>query len=126
MPDPISICNEAIGECGGGVFGAPRIQSFSDGTSLSALCNEFYPASRDAVLELHPFNFATAFARLVRSADTPPMRWAYQFLLPTDPWCIKVRGTDRSPGDQFEVGTDSQGFRVLFSDRSTVSIEYAK
>ena len=97
-----------------------------DGTSLSTLCGEFYPDARDMVLELHPWNFATAFAVLARSPDTPPMKWRYQYLLPTHPWCIKVRGTDESPGADFEVGTDSVGHRVLFSDEMAVSIEYTK
>jgi hypothetical protein len=90
------------------------------------MCGELYPSSRDAVLELHPFNFATAFARLARSPDTPPMKWRYQFLLPTNPYCLKVRGTDEGPGADFEIGTDSNGHRVLFSDQPEVSIEYTK
>lgn len=126
MSDPTSICNQAIAELGGGEFGAPRIQGFTDGTSLSTLCGEFYPDARDMVLELHPFNFATAYAVLGRSPDTPAMKWRYQYLLPTNPYCIKVRGTDEGAGAEFEVGTDTSGHRVLFSDQSTVSIEYTK
>lgn len=126
MPDPISVCNEAILELGGGMFGAPRLHSFSDGNSLATACGDVYPTCRDTVLELHPWNFATAFAVLVREADTPPMKWAYQYLLPSDPWCIKVRGTDQSPNDYFEIGTDQSGHRVLFSDRQNVKIEYTK
>jgi hypothetical protein len=124
MADPVSVCNQAISELGGGEFGSPRIQSFSDGTSLSTMCGEFYPDTRDAVLELHPWNFSTAFKTLARSADTPAMTWTYQFPLPTDPYCIRVRGTDQGGGARFAVGLDSLGQRVLLSDESSVSIEY--
>jgi hypothetical protein len=78
------------------------------------------------VLELSPWNFATAFARLARSPDTPPFKWRYQYPLPTDPYCIKVRGTDEGNGAQFEIGTDPNNGRVLFSDQANVSIEYTK
>jgi hypothetical protein len=54
------------------------------------------------------------------------MKWRYQYLLPTNPWCIKVRGTNEGAGALFEVGTDGSGHRVLFSDQGTVSIEYTK
>jgi hypothetical protein len=126
MADEISICNQAIGECGGGESGAPRIQSFVDGTQLSTLCGEFYPDARDMVLELHPFNFSTAFARLARSPDVPVMKWQFQYVLPTEPYCLKVRGTNEGNGAHFEVGTDASGHRVLFSDEQRVSIEYTK
>jgi hypothetical protein len=126
MVDAISLCNQAIGECGGGELGAPRIQSFVDGTSLSTLCGEFYPDARDMTLELAPWNFAMAMARLARSPDTPVMKWTYSYLLPTEPWCIRVRGTDQGNGAHFEIGTDASGHRVLFSDERNVSIEYTK
>jgi hypothetical protein len=46
--------------------------------------------------------------------------------LPTQPWCIKVRGTDRGNGAVFEIGTDAYNGRVLYSDEASVSIEYTK
>jgi len=73
---------------------------------------------------LAPWNFSTTFARLASSPDAPVFKWKHQYQLPTQPYCLKVRGTDRSPGAHFEIGTDTQGHRVLFSDESTVSIEY--
>jgi len=117
MPDPVSISNEAIGELGG-VF----IQAFDEGTSTARLCAQLYPGARDMTLELHPWNWATAYQTLTRSPDAPAMKWAYQYALPTQPWCIKVRGTDRGNGARFEVGTNAQGERVLYSDDASVKL----
>lgn len=122
--DEIGVCNQAIGEIGGGEFGSPQIQSFVDGTSLSTLCGQFYPDTRDAVLELAPWSFALALARLARSPDVPPFKWKYSYQLPTQPYCLRVRGTDRGNGAHFEIGTDAEGHRCLFSDETSVSIEY--
>jgi hypothetical protein len=65
-------------------------------------------------------------ARLARSPDTPVMKWTYSYLLPTEPYCLKVRGTDEGNGAHFEIGTNASGHRVLFSDEASVSIEYTK
>jgi hypothetical protein len=54
------------------------------------------------------------------------MKWQFQYLLPTEPYCIRVRGTDEGNGAHFEIGTDGSGHRVLFSDEQRVSIEYTK
>lgn len=120
MPDPTSICNEALVELGGTL-----IQSFTDGTSPSTVCGIHYPDARDMALEMHPWNFATAFARLARSPDTPVMKWQYMYALPTHPWCIKVRATDRANA-KWEVGDDEHMGRVLYSNDGAVSIEFTK
>lgn len=117
--DPIAACNQALIE-----LGSRLITSFDDGTSVSTVCGQVYPDTRDEVLQLAPWNFATTFAVLALSADTPAMTWAYQFPLPTNPYCLQVRQTDRDAWVQWEIGLDAAGHRVLFSDEAAVSIEY--
>lgn len=128
MVDAISVCNQAIYECGGGEFGSPRLQSFADGTTLATMCAEFFPGARDSTLEMHPFNFSTTFARLVHAPEdrTAPYayKWRYAYLLPAEPYCLKVRGTDEGPGARFEIAKDQHGHRVLLSSQPQVSIEY--
>jgi hypothetical protein len=123
MPDPTSVSNEALGE-----LGAIAISSFEDGTSLSTLCAQMYTPARDMTLELHPWNFAKAFARLsqVDRPDDAPVsfKWAFEYQLMTDPYCLKVQGTDQGNGAKFEVGIGQNNARVLFSNQSAVSIEY--
>lgn len=124
MASPVDVCNQAIGELGGGDRTTPRISSFTDGTSLSTECALHYDSARDMALEMHPWNFAYAQAVLQRHTDTPVMKWQYMYHLPTSPWCIKVRGTDQDPGDCWEVGINANEERMLYSNRSSVSIEY--
>ena len=119
MADPISVCNQALAELGEGF-----IQGFQDGTSVSNLCATLYEGARDEVLELHPWNFAGFRARLGRSPDTPALDWRYMYPLRTQPWCIKVRGTDQGNGARFEIGMDANNGRVLYSDAASVSISY--
>ena len=126
MLSPTDACNMAIGELGGGEINSPRINSFHDGTSLSIECGIQYPGARDMVLELHPWNFCTAFTQLARHAETPVMKWRHMYHLPTQPYCLRVRQTNRDPGDRLEVGTDLEERRVLFSDADSVVIEYTK
>ena len=52
------------------------------------------------------------------------MRWQYQYALPTQPYCIRVRSTDGGNNAKFAIGMDERGNRVLYSDEGTVSIEY--
>jgi hypothetical protein len=119
MADEIGVCNQALAE-----LGESFIQSFSDGTSVANVCATLYPDVRDEVLELHPWNFATYRTRLSRSPDTPAMDYQYMYPLPSNPWCIKVQGTDEGNGARFNVGMDRFNTRVLYSDQGSVSIVY--
>ena len=126
MSDPISTCNEAIVELGGGEFGAPRLLSFADGTSLSTICGEMFPGARDMALSMHPWNWASVRKTLSRSPDTPDFGWQYMYQLPTEPYCLKVRATNYDPGDRWEVGTDVYNGRVIYSDRPSLGIVYTR
>jgi hypothetical protein len=119
MADEIGVCNQALAE-----LGESFIQSFHDGTSVANVCATLYPDVRDETLELHPWNFATYRTRLARSPDTPAMDYRYMYPLPTNPWCIKVHGTDQGNGARFNVGVDAYNGRVLYSDQGSVSIVY--
>lgn len=121
MPDPTSVCNEALGE-----LGHSPIFSFTDGTSISTLCGEHYPTSRDATLELAPWNFAKRRVWLARLADAPPFGWASMYSLPPD--YIKARGTDQDeecfgpPGWDIEI--NDLGHRVVVSNEERVGLVY--
>lgn len=118
MSSPVSVCNQALGE-----LGETLLTSLDEGTSPALLCNEHYPAARDMTLDLHPWNWATRRVRLALSADTPAFGYDYQYLLPTDPYCLTVRQVDPA-GTPWEVELDALGHRVLLSDETGVGIVY--
>lgn len=117
--DPVNVSNQALGQLGGAF-----IQAFDEGTSLATLCGQTYPGVRDEVLELHPWNFAAFQSRLPLLAQDPVMTWRYMYALQTDPWCIKVRGTDEGSGAKFEVAMDRLAGRILYSNRANLAITY--
>jgi hypothetical protein len=44
----------------------------------------------DAVLEDHPWNCAMTRVSLPAMAEAPAFDWDFQYVLPTDPWCLRV------------------------------------
>lgn len=129
--DRVSVCNQAIIDVGGGEFASPLLQAFEEQTDLGAICRECYPDALDMALESHAWNWANFYARLGKHPDeferVKPTPWTHMYLLPTDPWCLKVRHTVRQryrEEDAFEVGADSTYGRVLYSDDDPVTIAY--
>ena len=51
----------------------------------------FYPLVRDTALSWAPWTFATLRQRLARLDVPPASDYAYQYLLPTEPYCLRVR-----------------------------------
>lgn len=79
----IEICNNALTD-----LGEEAIASLADNTKAARLCNQRWPAVRDAVLRAHPWNCATAQAELAASAAPPGWQYAAAFPLPSD--CLRV------------------------------------
>lgn len=79
----IEICNNALND-----LGEEAIASLSDNTKAARLCNQRWPAVRDAVLRAHPWNCALAQAELAASASAAGWRHSNAFPLPTD--CLRV------------------------------------
>lgn len=57
----------------------------------SPAAEAFYPLVRDVALSWAPWTFATLRTRLARLDVPPASDYAYQYLLPTDPYCLRVR-----------------------------------
>lgn len=79
MASELEICNAAL------LFlGAETINAFNEDTLESRACTLNYPISRQAVLRLHPWNFATKRIQLARSTSTPEFRYKFEYPLPAD------------------------------------------
>jgi hypothetical protein len=79
----VEICNRALD-----AIGVPPITAFTEETRAGGLCRRYYPQVRDDVIRSHPWNCASARAKLP-ALLTPPA-WGYQFAyqLPAD--CLRV------------------------------------
>src|SRR2546425_575702 len=113
-----------------------------DGSAQAKHCSRFYPVARDALLEMHEWDFATKRALLAPLMMTPPDNWQYAYALPTD--CLRVREigdevaavpmhTHWGPGATidirpasmpFTVETAADGAKVLFTNAVDATIRY--
>ena len=118
MATEVSICSNALRR-----LGDNPITSLTDDTERARLCNSFYADARDAVLRLHPWNFAITRTSLAQLSDTPSYGFAYQYSLPTNPYCLRVLGMEYEDYI-FKVENYSTQGRVLLTDESTAKILY--
>ena len=113
MTSRVAISNEALLLCGAALITSP-----SDTSSQAIAVNAVYNDTRDEVLRAFDWDSARRSAALGSAlTDTPPMRWAYAFTLPTDPYCLIVREANNNV--DFEV----QG-RTLLCNESSLVIRY--
>jgi hypothetical protein len=118
MATEVSICSNALRR-----LGDDPITSLTDDTERARLCNAFYTDARDAVLRLHPWNFAITRATLAKLSDTPAYGFNYQYSLPTNPYCLRVLEMEYSDYI-FKVENVATHGRVLLTDEGTAKILY--
>lgn len=105
----IEICNNALID-----LGEEPITALTDNSKAARLCNQRWPAVRDAVLRAHPWNCAMTQAELAAGADAAVWRWDFQYVLPADLLrLVRVVTMAEREVEQWEV----QG-RVLLCDES--------
>lgn len=89
----VAICNLALARVGE----RANVVSINptDGTELSEACARFYPLALGAVLEAHPWSFATKRVTLAQRSGFVADPWKYAFSAPDDfARAIDVRGAD--------------------------------
>ena len=118
MATEVSICSNALRR-----LGDDPITSLTDDTERARLCNAFYVPARDAVLRAHPWNFAITRATLAQLSTTPAYEYAYQYSLPTAPYCLRVLGMEYEDYI-FKIENSATEGRVLLTDESTAKIIY--
>ena len=118
MATEVSICSNALRR-----LGDDPITSLTDDTERARLCNSFYTDTRDAVLRLHPWNFAITRASLAKLSTAPAYGFANQFSLPTNPYCLRVLGMEYEDYI-FKVENVATHGRVLLTDEATANIIY--
>lgn len=85
MASAVDICNLALGHLGDDA----TVSSIDppEGSAQAEHCARFYAVARAAVIEMHPWRFATRRADLALSTVTPPGNWFYAYALPNP--CLK-------------------------------------
>lgn len=118
MATEVSICSNALR-----ILGDDPITSLTDDTERARLCNALYQPARDSVLRSHPWNFAITRATLAQLSTTPAYEYAYQYSLPTDPYCLRVLSMEYQDYI-FKIEHLAGTGRVLLTDESTAKILY--
>jgi hypothetical protein len=112
MASKVSISNDALIR-----IGADTIISMTEDCEQARVCNQVFDDAYDALLQAHNWNFATERAILSQQATGPLFGYSYKYLLPTNPYCLKVLELDGD--DEYKV----EG-RYLLTDADSVSISY--
>ncbi|CCH49603.1 hypothetical protein [Pseudodesulfovibrio piezophilus] len=114
----IEICNNALLDLGEDV-----IMSLGDESKAAGLCNNRWPAVRDAVLRAHPWNCAMSQAELAVSSIAPLWRWEYKYVLPPDFLrIVRVVGQDGTEVGDWEI----QGGVILCDEEAPMFISYVR
>lgn len=114
MASIVAMCNAALTKVGGN-----NILSLTEETEEARQCNSRYKEVMDFLLEAHPWNFATHRATLTPLTTDPDHEWEYQYLLPTNPYCISVR----SVYNDYPYAVEG---RYILCNYTPISITYTK
>lgn len=117
----MAISTVAIANSAAYHLGAEPILSFDDGTKFADYCKNSYDVDRQAVLRVHPWNFAKKRVVLSPSTTTPPFKYSYQFVMPTD--CLRILTGEGSfyKFDDYEIED-----RKILCDLTTLQLIYIR
>lgn len=94
MANETEFLNDALGQ-----IGASIITGIDDGSTNANYCKRFWPTLRDHMIRSAHWKFAKKRQALAQDAATPAFEFAFQYTLPSDPWCLKVIGYNGSSFD---------------------------
>ena len=110
----VSIANGALT-----YLGDKTITSLSDDSNQARACNARYAHIRDAVTRAHPWNSAITRANIAKTTTTPVFEYTGQFVLPSDPYCLRILEVEDYANTEWTV----EG-RYLFADAFSLNIRY--
>lgn len=114
MASRVSMANAALTKIGGNA-----ILSLTEETEEGRQCNSRFDDVLDLLLQSHPWNFAIHRATLVPLTTSPDHEYSYQYLLPTNPYCLKVFSVYNDYPHKVEG-------RNILCDYTPISITYIK
>ena len=127
MTSVVAIVNNALN-----IIGASNITALTENTKTARVMNQMYENVRDDVFRAHPWNCLIRRAELAQDVTAPAFDYAYQYSLPSDPYCLRVlefqNGSMTYPYENL-VGQGNKPFfviegRKLLTDSGTARIKY--
>lgn len=127
MTSTVDIANYALN-----TLGASNISAFDENSKPARIVNQRYASVRNTVFRAHPWNCLIRRTELAQETDAPTFGYAYQYALPTNPYCLRVlefsNGTLSYPQDNMFSNTGGPVFviegRKLLTDEGTAKIKY--
>ncbi len=111
----LGICSRALIK-----IGANPISSFEEGTAESITANMLYQSTKDALLSLYNWSFATRQKQLSRLTYTPAADYQYAYALPHDFLCVISAGySGRGRGLDYQIIE-----RKLHTNSEDVTLSY--
>lgn len=108
----VAICNMAFTR-----IGTNRISSLTQDTENARIANLLYDFIVDEVLASYPWPCAITRASFAQLTTTPAYEYAYEYQLPSNPYCLKVLSV-------YPTGDYKVEGRKLLTDLSSVSARY--
>ena len=105
------------------------IQNTNQTDKNTVVLNEFYESAKDQVLKDYDWNFANSYRELALTGNIPPNpHFLYEYDYPND--CLFAREIVTYNDDEdiveFEVSANSNGQKVINTNRTPVVLRYTK
>ncbi len=113
MTSIVDICNSALN-----MIGATNIIALTEDSKSARVCNQRFANVRDAVMRAHPWNCLIKRTTIAADTETPAFTFAYQYTLPTDPYCLRVLHLDYHDLEYKVEG------RKIMTDEGTLNLVY--
>jgi hypothetical protein len=121
MAADVDLANQALL-----LLGADPIVSLAapHSTQAQQVCAANFWEVADQCIVEHPWNFATRRSPELAATTTPNGGWDYAYVLPTDPFCLRVLGISGTPEDVDKTARWAVEGRTLVTDDINVKIKY--
>ena len=118
----LAVCNNAVLNLGGKTFAAFDVQA-----PEAILCTNFWTAALDAVLRLHPWNFAVKRATLAPDVAAPEYEWTAAFTLPADYLrLLEVYGLNEYKVENGKILCDETALSIRYIYRNSTTTAWDK